>query len=134
MDDDSGPGLRVDRWLWHTRFYKARSQAAAAVRGGHVKVNGERAKPGTRVLPGDRLQIVRDRMAFDVTVRSLPERRGPAPEAKLCYSEDENSVATRQALQERIRQDRRQMLRTEGRPDKHTRRRVRQFNRKAGDD
>jgi ribosome-associated heat shock protein Hsp15 len=133
MSDTREQSLRVDRWLWYARFFKTRSQAAAAVSGGHVKVNGDRAKPGTRVAPGDRLLILRNRMLHDIVVRTLPQRRGPAAEAQLSFSEDESSVQSRAAALERIRQDRLQMPRTEGRPDKRTRRKVRQFNRQAGD-
>ena len=32
--------VRVDTWLWATRQLKSRSQATAAVRAGHVRVNG----------------------------------------------------------------------------------------------
>ena len=36
--------VRVDTWLWATRQLKSRSQATAAVRAGHVRVNGEPVK------------------------------------------------------------------------------------------
>ncbi len=125
---------RIDLWLCNARFYKTRTQAAAAVSGGHVRVNGDRAKPGTRVSPGDRLLILRNRLTHDVVVRSLPKRRGPASEAQTSFIEDPGSAQKRQAAIERIRMDRLQMPRTEGRPDKRTRRKVRQFNREARDD
>ena len=35
--------LRIDRWLFFCRFFKTRSKATAAVTGGHVRLNGERA-------------------------------------------------------------------------------------------
>ena len=35
---------RIDRWLWVARFYKTRSQAAAAVEGGKVRLNEARPK------------------------------------------------------------------------------------------
>ncbi len=35
---------------------KTRSDAAAACRGGHVKVNGKAAKPATPLLIGDRVE------------------------------------------------------------------------------
>ena len=51
MADDS-KSVRVDKWLWAARFFKTRSLATAAVAGGKVEVNGERAKPAKSVKPG----------------------------------------------------------------------------------
>ena len=48
--------VRVDQWLWSVRITKTRSDAAAACRGGHVKVNGTSAKPSTPVKVGDRVE------------------------------------------------------------------------------
>jgi len=47
---------RVDRWLWAVRLYKTRSEATAACRGSHVRVNGSPAKPATPVRVGDRVE------------------------------------------------------------------------------
>jgi ribosome-associated heat shock protein Hsp15 len=121
--------LRIDRWLWFTRFYKTRTLAAAAVAGGHVRINGERARPGQRVRAGDRLDIVRDRLPYALRVVAVPARRGPAAEARAYYEESEQALARRQALRDGLRSDRLQMPRTEGRPDKHTRRKLRQRSR-----
>ncbi|MCB7136134.1 RNA-binding S4 domain-containing protein [Cellulosimicrobium marinum] len=49
--------VRVDSWLWAVRVFKSRSQATAAVKAGHVRVNGERAKPATSVKVGDRVVV-----------------------------------------------------------------------------
>lgn len=114
-------GLRIDRWLHFCRFFKTRSKATAAVTGGHVRLNGERAAPGNRVRPGDRIDLVRDRLDYSLEVVAIPTRRGPAAEAQACYVEDEASVAKRQAHVNSLRQDRMLMPRTEGRPDKRTR-------------
>ncbi|MGW9416853.1 RNA-binding S4 domain-containing protein [Cellulosimicrobium funkei] len=48
---------RVDSWLWAVRVFKSRSQATAAVKAGHVRVNGERAKPATSVKVKDRVVV-----------------------------------------------------------------------------
>jgi len=50
-------GIRLDKWLWAARFFKTRALATAAVDGGRVDVNGERAKPAKHVHPGDQLRI-----------------------------------------------------------------------------
>jgi ribosome-associated heat shock protein Hsp15 len=122
-------GLRVDRWLWFTRFHKTRTLASAAVQGGHVKVNGERAKSGNRVVPGDIIELVRSQLLYRLTVLSLPAGRGPANEMAKCYEEDAASQQERQELMSQIKEDRKQMPRTRGKPDKHTRRMLRERNR-----
>jgi len=117
--------MRIDKWLWFTRFYKTRGLAAAAVTGGHVRINGSRAKPSSNVAEGDRIEIVRHQLSFCLEACTLPSRRGPADEASLSYTEDDESVARRQKMLTEIRADRLQMPRTDGRPDKHTRRKLR---------
>ncbi len=121
--------LRIDRWLFFTRFYKTRSLAGAAVTGGHVRINGERARPASKVRLGDRLEIVRDQLRWVVEVRGIPPRRGPASEARSCYEEDPASASEREARQSGLRADRLAMPRTDGRPDKHTRRKLRDRSR-----
>jgi len=129
MNDLQAESLRIDRWLWFTRFYKTRGLAAAAVSGGHVRINGERARPGSKVRQGDLVEVVRDQLPYRVTAGALPARRGPASEAQNCYSEDEATRARRTELKASLQQDRRLMPRTPGRPDKHTRRLLRERNR-----
>ena len=125
MKDSDPATLRIDKWLWFTRFYKTRALAAKAVSGGHVRINGVRAKPSSDVRPGDVIDLVRDQLRWRVEAGPMPLRRGPANEARNCYTEDETVSANRlQAVAER-RIDRMQMPRTDGRPDKHTRRKLR---------
>jgi ribosome-associated heat shock protein Hsp15 len=119
--------LRVDKWLFFARFFKTRAQATAAASGGHVHRDGERLKPAQPVRVGDEIAIRKGRYEFIVTVDAIPRRRGPASEAADCYSESEESRERRQALSESLRQDRLSMPTTKGRPDKHTRRRLRRW-------
>lgn len=122
---ESAEALRIDRWLYFCRFFKTRSKASAAVTGGHVRLNGERAAPGSRVEVGDRIDLVRERLDYSLEVTGIPGRRGPAPEARQCYIEDEASIKEREDKTSALRQDRLLMPKTEGRPDKHTRRKLR---------
>lgn len=78
-------GTRVDRWLWATRLYKTRSDAAAACRGGHVAVNGTKAKPATPVRIGDRIQARVHRRDRVVVVSRLIDTRVGAALAAACY-------------------------------------------------
>lgn len=117
--------LRIDRWLFYARFFKTRSLATAAVSGGHVKVNGERTTPGNRIKRGDRIDVIRERLLWSLTVVDIPGRRGPAAEARQCYEEDEETARQRESQTAALRQDRLLMPKTDGRPDKHTRRKLR---------
>lgn len=126
MTEDS---LRVDRWLWFARFYKTRTAASAAVQGGHVRVNGEPARTATRVRIGDRIRLVRRQLTWELTVTGIPGRRGPTKEARSCYRESEDSEARRQQIVTELKTDRLQMPMTRGKPDKHTRRKLRQRSR-----
>ena len=121
--------LRIDKWLWHTRFFKTRSLATAAVRGGRVKLNGERVKPGVRVNIGDRIDVQKERLQYRVVVRACPDRRGSAKVAATCYTEDQESVEQRESTQAALRADRLLRPMTRGRPDKHTRRALRERSR-----
>ncbi len=116
--------LRIDLWLHRCRFFKTRSQATAAVSGGHARLNGERTSPGTRVKSGDRIELVKDRLPYALDVITVPTRRGPAKEARECYEEDEAVAAERAAQSHALKQDRMLAPRTAGRPDKHTRRKL----------
>ena len=76
---------RVDRWLWAVRLTKTRPDAAAACRGGHVRINDRPAKPSTMVVPGDRVQArVGDTTRIVEVVRVIQKRVG-APDAATCF-------------------------------------------------
>ena len=132
-DDDeatreSARALRIDRWLWHARFFRTRSLAQQAVEGGHVQVNGERVRASRLVRAGDQLQITRARERYAIGVLAIPVRRGPATEASECYEETAESVAARAHARELQRLS---SPGTQTRPDKRDRRElIRQFKRR----
>lgn len=117
--------VRIDKWLWAARFFKTRSLAQAAVRGGHVSVNGHACKPARAVGVGDRLRIVRGEIEFEVVVEALADRRGPAALAQTLYRETPASVEKREYRAEQKRLTRQSA--PEGRPDKRARRKIRSF-------
>ncbi len=75
----------MDRWLWAVRLTKTRTDAAAACRGGHVRVNDRPAKPATTVSPGDRVRArVGDTTRVVEVVRVIQKRVGAA-DAATCF-------------------------------------------------
>src|SRR5262245_48690615 len=120
-EDDDAASLesnRLDKWLWHTRFFKTRSLATAAISGGKVHLNGERIKPAHRVRSGDRVSLILGGLTGEFEVLGLPVRRGPAPEAQSHYRETEASAERRGRLREQLRLASLSRPRPEGRPDK----------------
>jgi ribosome-associated heat shock protein Hsp15 len=76
---------RVDRWLWAVRLAKTRPDAAAACRGGHVRVNDRPAKAATAVAPGDQVRArVGDTTRVVEVVRVIQKRVG-ATAAAECF-------------------------------------------------
>ena len=114
--------MRIDKWLWAARFYKTRSIASDAVDGGHVEMNGERAKPSKQVKAGDELRIRENQNTFVVHVRGLAERRGPASEARQLYEETAESRVERERLAEQRRLAPSPSYDEGGRPTKRDRR------------
>jgi ribosome-associated heat shock protein Hsp15 len=88
---------RVDSWMWAVRLFKTRSLAAAACRGGHVRVNGAPAKPSHPVRVGDEVRVrasgrerivevaqpVSKRVGASVAVGCMIDRSPPPPPKEL---------------------------------------------------
>lgn len=78
---------RLDAWLWSVRVYKTRSQATAAIRGGHVRVDNLTAKPAQLVVAGQTVRVRGDdhtERVLEVLDPSLVKRVG-APVAQRAY-------------------------------------------------
>ncbi|GMR16689.1 MAG: ribosome-associated heat shock protein Hsp15 [Gammaproteobacteria bacterium] len=118
---------RLDKWLWAARFYKTRHLAAEAINGGHVHHNGHRVKPSRVLQIADTLTIHKTPFTFEITVEALSVRRGPAKEAKLLYTELEESIQKRETLAEQRKLNAAQFPHAERRPDKRDRRRIIRF-------
>jgi len=83
---EPAPGIRIDKWLWHARVFKTRTQAAVFVGKGKVRVNKQKVtKPGRMIKVDDVLTFVRGRDVRVYKVLGLGQRRGPAPEAQQLY-------------------------------------------------
>jgi ribosome-associated heat shock protein Hsp15 len=85
-DPNVQPKLRLDKWLFAARFFKARDLAAEVILSGHLRLNGQRCrKPGHTTMVGDVLTFTQGRRIRVVRVLALGEKRGPATEAQELY-------------------------------------------------
>jgi ribosome-associated heat shock protein Hsp15 len=128
-DDEKTDNHRLDKWLWHARFYKTRSLATAAINGGKVHLNAERIKPAHRVRVGDRLSLALEGIVAEFEEMILPRRRGPAAEAQTCYLETPASAERRAKLRDQLRLAQVSRPRPDTRPDKRDRRRLMRLQR-----
>ncbi|GAA3013015.1 RNA-binding S4 domain-containing protein [Streptomyces fulvorobeus] len=109
--------VRVDVWIWSVRLTKTRSQAAAACRAGHVRVNGDRAKPAQALHAGDEVRLRHDGRDRIVVVSKLVKKRVGPPVAAECFVDNSPPPPPREiALQVPVRD------RGTGRPTKRDRR------------
>ena len=112
--------IRLDKWLWHARFFKTRSLATKLVSGGKCRVNAQVvAKPAFGVGPGDVLTFPQARDIRVIKIVAVGERRGPAPEAQTLYEDlDPPKPREREAVPENPR------FEGKGRPTKRDRRKL----------
>jgi ribosome-associated heat shock protein Hsp15 len=119
--------VRMDKWLWASRFFKTRALAARACELGRIQSKGQAAKAARDVRIGDILRVTNNGGDFQVEVLLLSEVRGPASVAQTLYRETEAS----RELRLKIAAERKAMKQLEelaaGRPSKRDRRKIIQF-------
>lgn len=119
--------VRIDKWLWASRFFKTRSLASRACELGRICCNNHPVKPARGVHVGEFLQIRSEGGEFEVEVLLLSEIRGPAFVARTLYRETEPSREKRLALAQERRASMLYSPAPENRPSKRDRRRIRAF-------
>ncbi|MGB5646872.1 MAG: RNA-binding S4 domain-containing protein [Muriicola sp.] len=67
--------MRIDKYLWCTRYYKTRNQATEACKKGHIRINEQVAKPSREVFPSDELNIRKNQIHYQLKVLAIPDSR-----------------------------------------------------------
>jgi ribosome-associated heat shock protein Hsp15 len=90
--------VRIDRFLFFIRLVKSRTLAQHVIEAGHVRIDGKRVeKSSEEVREGSIVALPLHGKVRVLRILVLPNRRGPAPEARACYEElgiDEAKPAT----------------------------------------
>jgi len=117
---------RIDRWLYAVRLVKTRPIATQLCEGGHVRVNGNPAKPSTKVRATDVVHaLIAGRERIVEVVRPIETRLG-APAAATCYVDNSPPPLTSEVAPGI------KVLRGEGRPSKRLRRELLRIKRIPG--
>ncbi|WP_149275353.1 RNA-binding S4 domain-containing protein [Pareuzebyella sediminis] len=67
--------MRIDKYLWSTRYFKTRNIASTACKKGQVKINDQTVKPSREVYPMDRIVVRKNQINLELTVIDIPESR-----------------------------------------------------------
>jgi ribosome-associated heat shock protein Hsp15 len=67
--------MRVDKYLWHIRYFKTRSISSKACQRGQVKINDQIAKPSREVFPMDKIQVRKNQIDLQLEVLDIPKNR-----------------------------------------------------------
>lgn len=121
--------VRLDKWLWAARFFKTRSLATDAIKGGRVHVNGSRVKPGKAAEIGQHIRINKAAQQFEIEILALSDKRGNFTIAQTLYRETDASIARREHEAE-LRKLANQSISQptfKGRPTKRNRRQIIRF-------
>ncbi len=79
---------RIDKFLWFARLAKTRGLAQDLAEAGHLRVDGRAVdRAHAPVRAGNVLSFALHGQVRIIRIETLPPRRGPAPEARACYTD-----------------------------------------------
>jgi len=67
--------MRIDKYLWHTRYFKTRNIASTACKKGQVKINGQVVKSSREVYPMDKIILRKNQINYELVVLDIPKNR-----------------------------------------------------------
>ena len=82
--------MRIDKFLWCTRYYKTRNIATEACKKGHVKIRDANVKPAKEVYIGEKITVRKNQINLQLEVLDIPKSRVGAKLVDL-YRKDTTS-------------------------------------------
>ncbi|SEP56732.1 RNA-binding S4 domain-containing protein [Flavobacterium urocaniciphilum] len=113
--------MRIDKYLWCTRYFKTRGLAADAIKKGHVSVNEQTAKASREVFPMDKITLRKDQINYIIKVLDIPQNRVGAKLVDI-YRKDETPAEAFEHLEMLKLAKEHYRARGTGRPTKKDRR------------
>jgi len=67
--------MRIDKYLWCTRYFKTRNIATQACKKGSIRINGDQVKPSREVFPSDAVLVRKNQINYTLEVIDIPPSR-----------------------------------------------------------
>ncbi len=67
--------MRIDKYLWCTRYFKTRSLATEACKKGHIKINDSNVKPSKDIFSSEKITIRKNQINYQIIVLGIPKSR-----------------------------------------------------------
>tara|TARA_R110002094_G_scaffold128707_1_gene122702 strand:- start:152 stop:526 length:375 start_codon:yes stop_codon:yes gene_type:complete len=67
--------MRIDKYLWCTRYFKTRNIATQACKKGSIRINGDQVKPSREVFPSDVVTVRKNQINYTLEVIEIPPSR-----------------------------------------------------------
>jgi len=67
--------MRIDKYLWCTRYFKTRNIATQACKKGSIRINGDQVKPSREVFPSDAIVVRKNQINYTLEVIDIPPNR-----------------------------------------------------------
>lgn len=67
--------MRIDKYLWATRYFKTRSIATDACKKGKIKINDMNVKPSKEIFIGEKISVRKNQINYKVEVLDIPPSR-----------------------------------------------------------
>jgi ribosome-associated heat shock protein Hsp15 len=67
--------MRIDKYLWCTRYFKTRNIATQACKKGSIRINGDQVKPAREVFPSDVVIVRKNQINYTLEVIDIPPSR-----------------------------------------------------------
>lgn len=67
--------MRIDKYLWCTRYYKTRNIATEACKKGHIRINDAVVKASKEVFNGEKITLRKNQINYQFIVLDIPKSR-----------------------------------------------------------
>lgn len=124
--------IRVDKWLWAVRVFKTRTSATSACNAGRVKINGEPAKPASKVVVGDEIEARRGDRIYIYKALQLVEKRVGAKLVDECVEDHSPPEPSKKSADALLAPPGGARERGQGRPTKKERRTIDRLRNRSG--